>query len=264
MTQDTYYHTEQWFFNYVKAFYSEDAFIHKNVLLKEHHTQRVVAEAVSLCNALHLSDAQQLTAKAAALLHDIGRFEQFTQFKTFNDRFSLDHAELGIEIIEKNRLLDDAASSERSCIIDAVRYHNKWRYPQDLDAETTLVVKITRDADKIDIYRVVTENATANTFLKDADTSENSHHAYDENLVNAVLNDENIDSTFVKTRIDLTLLKLSWIYDINYAHSFRLIKERRFIEKLIEPLPHEPIFDQVCAHVISYVEEKTSEGLLGF
>ena len=42
-------------------------------------------------------------AEAVALLHDVGRFEQYKRYGTFNDRKSVNHAALGVEIMKKNR-----------------------------------------------------------------------------------------------------------------------------------------------------------------
>ena len=40
------------------------------------------------------------------LLHDIGRFEQLTQYGTFKDADSVDHAELGADILFKDGLIE--------------------------------------------------------------------------------------------------------------------------------------------------------------
>ena len=247
------------FDKYVVSYYSDDSFIHRNVKLKEYHTQKVCEEALGICNTLSMNENQRLIAQTAALLHDVGRFEQITQYRTFNDKHSIDHAELGMSIIKDHQLLDHLLPEEQTEIIEAVRYHNKYKFPSTLGDLTTLYIKITRDADKIDIFRVVTENTRMNTFLKESERTKEKELEYTNELVEAVLNDTNIDSTLVKTPIDLTLLKLSWIYDINFLHSFCLIKERGYMEKLVASLPVDDVFNLIRKHVMAYVTQRAEE-----
>ena len=99
------------------------------------------------------------------LLHDIGRFEQLTQYGTFKDAESVDHAELGADILFKDGLIESFpySSLNRITIEDAriaetaIRLHNKLSLPGRLDETTALYCKILRDADKADIFRVLTE-----------------------------------------------------------------------------------------------------------
>ena len=102
------------------------------------------------------------------LLHDIGRFEQLTQYGTFKDADSVDHAELGADILFKDGLIESFPTAffsmvsqngvdERLIAETAIRLHNKLELPGDLDETTALYCKILRDADKVDIFRVLTE-----------------------------------------------------------------------------------------------------------
>ncbi|MBO6308772.1 MAG: HD domain-containing protein [Oribacterium sp.] len=98
------------------------------------------------------------------LLHDIGRFEQLTQYGTFKDADSVDHAELGADILFKDGLINNFPNLsytdglENARIAEtAIRLHNKLELPRNLDSETLLYCKILRDADKADIFRVLTE-----------------------------------------------------------------------------------------------------------
>ena len=102
------------------------------------------------------------------LLHDIGRFEQLTQYGTFKDADSVDHAELGADILFKDGMIESFPTAffsmvsqngvdERLIAETAIRLHNKLELPGDLDETTALYCKILRDADKVDIFRVLTE-----------------------------------------------------------------------------------------------------------
>jgi hypothetical protein len=96
------------------------------------------------------------------LLHDIGRFEQVRQYGTFVDSQSVDHAQLGADILFKDGLIDrfpvqDLMPGWKTIAETAIRMHNQLALPEDMDEETRLFCQILRDADKIDIFRVVME-----------------------------------------------------------------------------------------------------------
>lgn len=103
------------------------------------------------------------------LIHDIGRFEQITRYGTFKDALSVDHAELGANILFHDNLFDSFISVEEACVVakdfqrmkvtaeTAIRLHNKLKLPEKMEAHTNTYTKILRDADKADIFRVLTE-----------------------------------------------------------------------------------------------------------
>ncbi len=74
------------------------------------------------------------------LLHDIGRFQQLTQYGTFKDAESVDHAELGADILFKDGLIHSFPSfsvpeltDDRLIAETAIRLHNKLALPGNLD-----------------------------------------------------------------------------------------------------------------------------------
>jgi putative nucleotidyltransferase with HDIG domain len=94
-----------WFSNYVRTFYDENPEVQQNIVLKEEHTLRVCSEIVAIGQDLELNQNELRLAEIIALLHDIGRFEQYRNYGTFSDSRSENHAELGVKIIEREDLL---------------------------------------------------------------------------------------------------------------------------------------------------------------
>ena len=76
----------------------------KKIEHKLNHTFHVVDNAIYICNKMNLSNEDKNIAMIIALLHDIGRFEQAKEFKSFReDITNFDHATLGTKILfEKN------------------------------------------------------------------------------------------------------------------------------------------------------------------
>ena len=102
-----------------------------HVLLKRDHTLRVHALAAHIARAE--APDMALLCRAAALMHDIGRFEQFERFGTFRDDESVDHGELGAEILERENFLAECGPAARNVVISAVRLHNKREMPARLE-----------------------------------------------------------------------------------------------------------------------------------
>ena len=89
----------KWFAAYVAGFYTDDAKGNYPIRLKEVHTRRVCRNIFLIGEKLNLAPEDILLAKAAALLHDTGRFRQYATYRTFNDRASENHARLGLKEI---------------------------------------------------------------------------------------------------------------------------------------------------------------------
>ena len=113
----------QQFQDYVGAYDIRD----ERNALKIVHSYKVAEIAKEL--AVHQSCSQEDVelAELIGLLHDIGRFEQLKQYGTFLDAKSVDHAALGVRILQKQKLLpmfcDDPR--QRTLILHAISYHNK-------------------------------------------------------------------------------------------------------------------------------------------
>lgn len=142
------------------------------IKLKIDHTYRVADIAARIAESVENADPD--FSWVLGLLHDIGRFEQLTQYGTFKDADSVDHAELGADILFNDGLIEnfpDISIAEAGADVSgrksidgwkgiaetAIRLHNKLALPDGLDKTTELYCNILRDADKCDIFRVLTE-----------------------------------------------------------------------------------------------------------
>ena len=73
-----------------------------NIKRKQLHSLRVMRISKEIAIGLNLNDDEIKIATLIGLLHDIGRFEQYTNYKTFRDNDSIDHGDLGAKILEKD------------------------------------------------------------------------------------------------------------------------------------------------------------------
>ena len=68
---------------------------------KQEHSLRVMEISKQIAKGLNLSQEEIDLATLIGLLHDIARFEQYTQYHTFKDMLSVDHGDLGAERYKK-------------------------------------------------------------------------------------------------------------------------------------------------------------------
>lgn len=119
----------------------------ENIKMRKDHSYRVEKESYNIAKSLELNEEQVQIAKLVGLLHDIGRFEQITQYSTFVDSKSIDHAEYGVEQLNKNNLIRRFISTNKydRIINEAIRNHNKYSINLNLNKEEMLQAKKIRD-----------------------------------------------------------------------------------------------------------------------
>ncbi len=245
-----------WFVSYVQTFKLGDADHQRNIALKEEHTRRVCKEILDIGRKLGLSDEDLRLAEVIALLHDIGRFEQYARYQTFADHHSVDHAEFGVRILQENAVLNRLDESMRDLVLRTISYHNRAALPQEETEACLFFTKLLRDADKLDIWRVVTEYYHQNNEERNGaielslpDTPGISDDVYRDLMEGRI-----VDFTHLKNLNDFKLLQLGWIYDINFAPTFQCIQERAYLEKIRDALPKSEEVERVFSVAQSYLE----------
>lgn len=238
---------KNWFSGYVDTFKEGDPEMQENIKLKEDHTRRVCREILKIGKKLGLNDDELRLAEIIALLHDVGRFEQYARYGTFKDGKSENHAELGIRILEEKGILKHFDDTIQYLIIRSIRYHNRASLPTDENETCLFYSKLLRDADKLDIWKVVTDyyhrkDGKKNTALELElpDTPGISREVY-----NDLLNKRAVKTKNIHNLNDFKLLQAGWIFDINFKPSLDMAKERHYLEKIRTALPESNEIDEV-------------------
>ncbi len=197
------------------------------ILLKVDHTFRVVDLCEEIAKSLNLSDEDIELAKICGLLHDIARFEQYKQYQTYRDRISVDHGDLGYEILTENNYLDNYLynKEDENVILNAVRFHNKKDIPEEISDREKLFLKITKDADKIDILYLIT---IGHIVYNIQDTY------FSDGILDSIRNNTITDSNLVKTKADVVSISLGFIFDVNFPISIKILYEKDYINKEID------------------------------
>lgn len=196
---------------------------------KQKHSLRVMEISNKIAKALNLSEDDIELATLIGLLHDIGRFEQFTQYHTFKDAFSFDHGDYGEQILQKD-MRNYIDSDEYDDIIKiAVRNHNKYGIEEGLTERQLLFAKLIKDADKIDILY-----ESSCIFWKDREDIVNKSMV--SNSTMEQFKQEKLikkDKTKTPEPIDDIFTVMAFVFDINYKPSLEIIKDEDYINKIV-------------------------------
>jgi hypothetical protein len=230
---------KKWFDAYTHQFDSRNPVVQKGMDLKRDHTRRVCEAAVDIGHSLRLSEYDLAMAEAAALLHDIGRFEQYRKYRTFSDGKSADHAALGVKVIDDQGILDPLDSKTAGVIRRVVKYHNRAGLPAHADPRCLFFLKLIRDADKVDIWHVVTDyyrtaadGRNASIELDLPDTPEVSDKVYETLMAGRL-----VKMTDLRTLNDFKMLQMGWVYDLNFPRTFEMVREKGYLDMLRDALP---------------------------
>ena len=131
-----------------------------NFEIKYDHSLRVADLCIKIAASLQLDENEQNLAYLAGIFHDIGRFQQLVDYNTFNDSLSVDHATLSVEVLKDKGFLEGLNEEDKNKLLLAIQYHNKFEIPKDLDQSQLLYARILRDADKLDILKVISDYYT--------------------------------------------------------------------------------------------------------
>lgn len=205
--------------------------------IKNEHISRKVGHSIRVMNIskriaikIGLTQDEIKIAEIIGLLHDIARFEQFTQFETFNDLNSFDHGNYALEILDKDIRKYIQNDKYDEIIKIAIKNHNKFEIEEGLKEKELVFAKLIRDADKIDIiYEAVEmfwkgiENQINNT--KISERVEKQFKSYKQ--IKRGKDDEKIPN------IDEVIGVIAFIFDVNCRESFEIIKKEDYINKIL-------------------------------
>lgn len=255
MTEEQVAEIASWFDRFVATFSGSTPAQQRNYDLKIEHTARVRAIMERLTKSLDLPPEERALAEAIALCHDVGRFPQYHRYGTFNDATSTNHAALSVRTLKEEGILDLLYPGDREMLLHAVALHNVFRLPDSLSPTVSRFALLIRDADKLDIWRVMIEFCAAPPEARASavtwelpDTGTCSPCALKEVAAGRMLN-----RSLLATADDFKLLQLSWVYDLNFAESLAIMNERGYVDTLAALLPRHDGCHEAVSAVRDYV-----------
>lgn len=225
------------------------------IRMKIDHSLRVRALCMDIAGSAGFDAEEVDLAAVCGLVHDIGRFEQWRVYGTYNDSRSADHGDMGAEFLREGDRIRFFSEVDHETILCAVRYHNKYRVPEMLNEGDRRFVLLVRDADKLDILYSL---AAGELNVRSRNT------AMSEPVFCAMLEGRGIRKEELGTKADEIAIRLAFVFGLYFKRSFELLKEqdyiggiiRRFIDETENELLREQL-DVLNARIREYLEEKT-------
>ncbi len=239
MIQESYNKISTWYNAYVSEFSSEDSEIQINIDLIKEHASRVLENVQELGASINLDESNSLLLKTCAFLHDIGRFEQLVKNGSYADNDESNHIQIGLDVIEEHEILDVLNENEKQLIIDCVKLHDISVLPKIEDEQSLALIHLLRDADRIDVLRVVSEYYTHKKIYpnRHLDMELIDKPGFSKKISKAILDEKIAKCDDVENVNDLKLSQMSWIFDLNHKRSFKMISEKGYIKAIFETLP---------------------------
>lgn len=216
-----------------------------SIRLKIIHTYEVLKCSEYLCNQLHLSKEDKDLASLIALLHDIGRFEQWMRYQSFADYKTIDHALFSSQLLFEDGMIrlfieDDCYDS---IIKNAIEQHNKYQIDACFDEKTKMFIHLIRDADKLDNFRVKEEERIEDILFKSVD--EVNLCTISDAVYDQMFHQQLVYAPNRQTALDMWLSYIAFIYDLHYSESIHFIKDNNWVNRS---------FDRLCP-----VDEETNK-----
>ena len=226
------------------------------VILKREHILRVADNAKLIASNLNLSQEDINLAELIGLLHDIGRFEQLRIYNTFNDNKSIDHGLKGTGVLfEQNLIRKFLKEKDYDKIIYlAIKNHNKKIIEEGLNDRELLHAKIIRDADKLDIFNIISNAKLADAVWFPTENIENEKISDD--IFKQMIEDRLVSYADIKTNIDCMITWIAYVYDINFKISLEIINNKDYLNKLIDRVNYK---DKITKDRINYLKEQANE-----
>lgn len=263
------------------------------IKLKIDHTYRVADLCEQIAQSLELSAAEVDLAWLSGMLHDVGRFEQLRRYNTFSDAQSIDHARFAVELLYDEGLITDyvpeisttelvagartwrsmggvneshTSQSEDMPLSDisqtlriAIGEHSAYRIQKELDERTRMFCQILRDADKVDIFRVICDTPMEEVYgfqtkdiLRSAITPEVMQAFYEHHAVLRKLK---------KCPADYIVAHGSLTFELVYSESLRIAKEQGYLKQMMSFQSENPdtaeIFEDLRKDLNDYLEERS-------
>ena len=246
------------FKEYVKDYDIEN----KQISLKISHIERTSQIAKKIAESLNLDKEDVELAELIGLLHDIGRFEQIKKYHTFVDKNSINHGEYGVKILfEDGKIRNFIETSEFDDIISkAIINHNRNVIEDGLTKRQELHSKIIRDADKTDIFYVLTVDDVKTIY----ETKDMSNEKITDEIYREFIEDRKIDYNIKQSAADTIISHFAYVFDFYFDYGLRYIYDKKYIQKLYKRFSFNEKdtmnkYNNAYEIAIKYVKEKLGE-----
>lgn len=254
---------KRWFLRYAAQKVRKHPRHREAMLLKVAHSIKVSRICAAIGADLGLDKDRLRMARTIGLLHDVARFEQLIRYGTFVDRVSVDHGDLGAELLHEASLVKALTTVDRAILIHAVRHHNAAAIPKESEPGISFYLKLVRDSDKLDIYRVLCDIWLQPNGCEPASEALNLTDSPEVSApIAAAIEARHIaPMVAVKTTTDLLLVRLAWIFDLHFGPSFRQLVRQGYATRLAKALPETQEIGALIKLIQGHLAERVAQAI---
>ncbi len=227
------------FEDYIKQNYD----LNNGLILEKYiHTLMVVRVMINLCQKMSLNEEDTQLAIYMALFHDLGRFKEVVRQNEFNN-LKFDHGSYSNKILFNDEFIKEFPINEEDYLIirKAIYYHNKKDLGNDLTEREEFFSKLLRDADRIDIFRVLSYNDNLFDGVSSSD------------ILSDFYNGISMSLKKIKTKGDKVVLRFGFVKIFSFKESFEVLRETGYFQKYVNSinvLEHEQeLFNELCEEI---------------
>lgn len=205
--------------------------------LKKLHTYKTMELVSYITENEKINEEDSNLALLIALLHDIGRFKQYEMIHSFND-LEISHAKLAVEYLFDEEHIKDFIETRHydNIIKSAILHHSDYKLPEDLSSKELLHCKIIRDVDKLDNFRVKNEEKIET--LLDISKEELGEIFMSDAIYDTVMNSQLIESKNRKTKMDMWISWIAFMFDLNFKSSYKYLYENDSVNSNINRITY--------------------------
>lgn len=196
-----------------------------NILRKIIHSYEVARNSYSIACTLGLNEDKRNFCYLMGLTHDLGRFEQWKLYQTYNDRKSVDHGDLSCELLNKIdcEKLFYLTKREVEVLKASIKYHTKPYNGND--KEIILFNEIIKNADAFSNVLTTANGAQQITVENDGVTKE---------ILDDFLNEKLLVKYSPNTKLDRSLMLLACCYYVKLPFLRKEIINSNYIDIIYE------------------------------
>lgn len=206
------------FYHFVEEYDTTD----DNIIRKIIHTNTVADMCFTIACHLNLNSNDRNLAYLCGILHDIGRFEQWKRYQTYNDKVSVDHGDLSYEMIQKFDL-SMLTLTDYNTISYAVKYHTKSYLGHD---------------ERVKLFRQIIMNADAYAnVLNTANGAQRILHdqdGYTPAILEDFINLKLLVNHVTKTKLDRALILTANLYYVRDKFLRKQILQNNFFQAVTQ------------------------------
>lgn len=214
--------------------------------IKLDHTMRVLENAGAIASGEKFPESLKRACLLAGLYHDLARFDQYLHFGTFRDAISFNHGWAAVRMLRKEDRLQNEDAETARLVLAAIACHNRRALPSAMRGELALVANALRNADKLDIVRIMAEHL--------------AHKPYNPTVILSLPDDDSLcgkkvidDALAGRTALyedlrsvnDFRVLLGTWHNDLQFESSRRLYIEMGNGREVVAALPDNDSYGEV-------------------